>query len=206
MEQYLDGLIEEHDPEYNIEEEYLESSLNSDSAIDPATDVVNDEAPDLFNIKLKVLVKEFVSQRGGRLVITENISCASVEEFLNKSWEKVVLHVKRETVHNDETGEYEWATNGPTFENMDCFVSFQPSNSKRHYESSRISTTILHHWTGLPDVVCFVFAYGRLIYSKTAFSDIQKKLIQPEEVDRAGAASNMILFATMARLKEKHPY
>lgn len=50
---------------------------------------------DLFSIKVKFFTKNSVTQRNGKLVVTDMIVCGDVEKFKSKVWIHISMYVKR---------------------------------------------------------------------------------------------------------------
>lgn len=199
-----------HQPGLDENEVDRPADLDGDNNVDEyqhfgiGENVDEENEPALFDIQVKFFVKDFVSQRGGKLVLTMNVACSEVDEFKAKVWPTVHRHLKNEAKYNDETNKYEWAANPPVISNIEYFTMFQPCNSKRTYTADRLTTTILQNWSSLDDISCFIYVHGRLIHSKMAYADILKNLIQPNDADRAGAAPSEQLFAVINRLKAHH--
>lgn len=181
----------------------LVNNTNDDSNL--AEQDLNSEV-ELFAIKIHYVVKDFCSQRAGKTVSKENIACGSVDEFKEKTWRTVVRYIKNEVIFQGESTDYEWSQQTPSIADMDNFVNFQGYLAKRPHSPDKITTKILHGWKTVPEVTCFVFVYGKLIASKQEYAKLLKQLINPEETDRAGAASNILLFTTMRKLKEIHTH
>lgn len=110
------------------------------------TDTVDTE-PTLFQIKIEVMVKDFMSQKMGNSKGFFQVNVNKLEEFLQCVWSMVESHINREISYDADNDSYQWANYELDCESMDRFVVFYDKASKRTTEISQISNKILQAWT-----------------------------------------------------------
>lgn len=85
------------------------------------------------------------------------------------------------------------------------YVLFTTNLGKRNLKFSDVTTQLLTNWQNT-EVNVFIHIYSLNVSSQNLFKKIKKQLIDPANVDRAGAASNSMVREVADNLKEVHKF
>ncbi len=114
---------------------------------DQTADSDDDGTATLFQIKLEVITKDFMSQKGGQSKGMFSVNVNTLEEFLKCIWGLVEQHIQREILFNTSNERYEWANYELDVESSDRFIIFYDKSSKRSFELTSINNRMLNSWT-----------------------------------------------------------
>lgn len=169
------------------------------------SEAVSDKLPDeicLYSVELQVQTRDFKGQVSGLTKCALVINCNSLDEFNHNLWLKINDKFKREVVFNET--DLQWHDSiSPKEEDMERFVLFYDSKSKRSCPLSKINTTTLSHWRS-KDIWLYIHVYSMSVSNLTLWKKVQKSLIEPLNRDRAGASTIAEMNILVAELKEIH--
>lgn len=150
-----------------------------------------DEVPALvylYSIELNLQTREFKGQTSGVTKCATTIFCNSVPDFKNHLWLLIKDKLKREVVFDAES-DPRWHENVlPQEEDMERFILFYDSKSKRSVTVDKVNMTTLSHWRS-KEIWLYIHVYSMSIANLSLWKKVQKTLIEPINRDRAGAST-----------------
>lgn len=156
----------------------------------------------LYSIELNLQTREFKGQTSGVTKCALKIDCNSVPEFKRHLWIQIKDKLKREVVFDDNGPQ--WHVNVlPQEEDMERFILFYDSKSKRSMALDKINSITLNHWRS-NEIWLYVHVFSMSIANLSLWKKVQKSLIEPLNRDRAGASTIAEMNALVGRLKEIH--
>lgn len=156
----------------------------------------------LYSVELQVQTREFKGQVSGLTKCALAINCNSLDEFKHQLWLKINDKLKREVIFNDT--EPQWHENiSPKEDEMDRFVVFYDSKSKRSLMLNKINTTTLVHWKS-KEIWLYIHIYSTSVANLTLWKKVTKTLIEPLNRDRAGASTVSETNTLVVELKAIH--
>lgn len=132
------------------------------------------------------------------------INCNSLDEFKQQLWLKINDKLKREVVF-DETSPQWHESVSPKEEDMERYVLFYDTKSKRTSMLSKINTMTLNHWRS-KEIWLYIHVYSTSVSNLTLWKKVQKTLIEPLNRDRAGADSISEMNTLVSKLREIHRF
>lgn len=156
----------------------------------------------LYSIELQVQTREFKGQVSGLMKLALALNCNSVDDFKHQLWLKINDKLKREVVFNDADAQWHEKIS-PSEEDMDRFVLFYDSKSKRSVALNKINTITLNHWRS-KEIWLYIHVYSMSISNLSLWKKVQKALIEPLNRDRAGASTICEMNVLASQLKETH--
>ena len=186
------------------EDEYIDLEIEEAEENDSPS---NGDA-DIFLFETRFSLISFRQFKGQSSAPTEEgfvISCNNVQQFKQKLWESISDRVQREVVfENDETPE--WANKEfPTVDDIENYVIIRDPSGNRTHRVGSMTSNLLHNLKN-KELHCFVQIFGNNVANSKRFKALKRILLDPEEADRAGAASNQIHEDILRRLKEVHQH
>lgn len=168
------------------------------------SDVSIDNENSLYAIQLAPTVRNFLGQKTGRNLDDSEwkIAADSLDDFKHKLWIKSRSHFKREVVFTENLPVWS-EKEEPEESDMEKFLSFIDGKGKRNYFLNSVSESDLVRWRDRV-VPMNIYIYSTAVSSRNSWLAVEKSLIKPAEVDRAGAASINELNIMVAKLKEVH--
>lgn len=158
----------------------------------------------LYSCELQVQTREFKGQVSGLTKCALAINCNSVDDFKHQLWLKINDKLKREVIFND--ADPQWHENiSPKEEDMDRFVLFYDSKSKRSAMLNKVNTITLNHWRS-KEIWLYIHVYSTSVSNLTLWKKVQKVLIEPLNRDKAGANAHCEINALTHQLKEIHKF
>lgn len=156
----------------------------------------------LYSVELQIQTREFKGQVSGITKCALSINCNSVDDFKHQLWLKINDKLKREVIFNDADPEWHERTS-PNEDEMDRFVLFYDSKSKRSVALNKINTITLNHWRS-KEIWLYIHVYSTSVSNLTLWKKVQKLLIEPLNRDRAGASTICEMNVLVGQLKELH--
>lgn len=156
----------------------------------------------LYSVELQVQTREFKGQVSGLNKCSLAINCNSLDEFKNELWLKINDKLKREIVFDETTPQWHECVS-PKEEDMERFVLFYDTKSKRSSILSKINVMILNHWRS-KEIWLYIHVYSMSVTNLTLWKKVQKILIEPMNRDRAGASSISEMNTLVVQLKDVH--
>lgn len=162
----------------------------------------------LFSIKVSATVKTFTSQKSDYFLNANEpweLEVSTVAEFKQALWPKVRPHLKREIIFVDKNPT--WSDKEcPEEEDLDKFISIFDTKSRKTIELSQVSMSDLGKWSDERILTANICEYSTAVNSKAAWTSVEKKLIQPAERDKSGAAAEAEIGKLVDLLKSTHRY
>lgn len=178
------------------------SASTAEIECEDSTPELDDTQIFLYSIELNLQTREFKGQTSGVTKTKIQIQCNAVSDFKCNLWVQIKDKLKREVVVDDD--DPRWHENvSPKEEDVERFVLFYDSKSKRSVTLDKVSTTTLQHWRS-KEVWLYIHVYSMSIANLSLWKKVQKMLIEPLNRDRAGATSMAEMNPLVARLKEVH--
>lgn len=158
-----------------------------------------------FKIKFNGTVRNFKTQNIDTAINKEpwELIVVDVDHLKSKLWPYLVASIQREVVFvngKPTWGEKEFAD----IDDFSSFVTFFDNKSRRPTTVSTLSESDLGRWTDGRIITAHVYAYSVSVNSKNAWTNVQRTLLEPANVDRAGAASELELHRLTTELKTTH--
>lgn len=160
----------------------------------------------LFKIKFYAITKSFSTQKSDTPVNADDpwiFEISTVVELKHSLWPKVRGLLRREIFFIEKQptwGEHEI----PQEEDQDKFVCVFDKISRRFYLLSEITTKDLHRWSDGRILNLIICQYSNAIHTKANWQTAEKKLLEPGEKDRAGAAAESAIGQVVDQLKAEH--
>lgn len=160
----------------------------------------------LFSIKLCAFVKSFSSQKSDTPVNGEEpwiVEVDNLRDFKRALWPKVVGYLKREIFFIDKTPC--WSDREtPVEEDLDKFVTLFDNKSRRFIDLNGITSKDLQRWSDDRLLNLHICQYSHAVSNKALWTAVEKKLLEPAERDRSGAAAESAIATVVEQLKEEH--
>ncbi|XP_053687249.1 uncharacterized protein LOC128736785 [Sabethes cyaneus] len=171
-----------------------------------------DDPMKLFRFTAHILKRNFKGHKKGPAVGKIKVNCNTAEEVLELLWNTCKSHIKREVIFDaavgggDDSYSARWAeTVSPTIAEIDKFLTFQDKQSKRIYKLSQLKEKPERMQKYMDkEVNLFVYVYSESITSANMYDTLRVQLLNPEERDRSGAASNQAVSVLVTELKNLH--
>lgn len=156
----------------------------------------------LYSVELQVQIREFKGQVSGLTKCALAINCDSVDDFKHELWLKINDKLKREVIFNDVGPQ--WHVNiSPKEDDMDRFVLFYDSKSKRSATLNKVTTITLNHWRS-KEIWLYIHVYSTSVSNLTLWKKVQKVLFEPLNRYRAGASTVCEMNILVDQLKDIH--
>jgi hypothetical protein len=154
-------------------------------------------------------VKNFKGQRSTAIHVSEpfNMTCSGVDELKLKLWEFVNStpvtrsYIKGKAVIPDNPEEH-CSVQENNFENFESFIVFKKSGHE--YGLNEINNERLELFDrATTAITMWIYSYSVNIGNAALWTRFSKDCIQPQQVDRAGAATNNQIQDIMGRLQTR---
>ncbi|XP_055526909.1 uncharacterized protein LOC129719540 [Wyeomyia smithii] len=179
----------------NGEEEYLDTS--------------EEEEEKLFRFTAQISTRNFKGHKKGPCMQKIKINGDSVDEVLELVWNSCERFIKKEVVFDAKVGggadqfTARWTEKTvPVIEDIDNYVTFQDKLSRRTYKPSQFKEKPdkMHKFMD-KEINLFVYVCSESVTSASMYDTMRIQLLNPEERDRVGAASNQAVSSLVAELK-----
>ncbi|XP_065080981.1 uncharacterized protein LOC135703631 [Ochlerotatus camptorhynchus] len=126
----------------------------------------------------------------------------SKAEIVDCMWNIALAKIERQVVFDQDTPR--WSENvQPTVNDVDEFVTLQDTTKKKMYAIESVSTRILRGWKG-KTVRVYVYVWSTNVETSAQHQAVLRKLLSPQNPDRAGAHSVRDDSALADGLRDKH--
>lgn len=163
---------------------------------------------DLYVFTLLVYKREFKGQTSGAYIARWDISVNSREEFLTTVWNLASEYLHREIIFEasaDGDSSPKWCSKEkPTEEDFNKFALFQ--SGRRYYKVENIQDSkhnLLQNWRD-KEISLYLHIYSLSVSNRAIWNTVKECLIEPNERDRAGAASTQALLDLTEELRRTH--
>lgn len=156
-----------------------------------------------YAVEFSVTLRNFMGQKtGSSLEENVKIGASDLNDFKHKLWLNIQEHLKREIIYVNNVPCW---SEKETPEEIDVhkFVGFVDGKGKRNYSLAAVSEVDLTRWRDRI-VPMNVYTYSVTVASRSHWTQVERVLIKPAEVDRAGAASMNEIANMVVQLKEIH--
>ncbi|XP_055524441.1 uncharacterized protein LOC129718053 [Wyeomyia smithii] len=194
---------------------YAEDDCFNSSGCDDSRADVNTEPVDKkkFCFLANYYVKQYTRQKNGLCInkktnVPEKVDGGCVSEILQCIWIFIKPHLCREIDVSEADGiKVSWSVKEePDIRNINKFVYLRNGKRKTVIKLDQLGEgNIMLKWRDKV-INIFAFAYSQSVSSVAIWEAVNKCLLQPNEMDRAGAPSNVILEELVQDLKEKNTH
>lgn len=167
-----------------------------------------DKLPDgLFGCWLLVSVRDFKGHSSGKDIGKWGVSGNNPEDFIHNCWKLSEKYLKREVVFiANESGlaTPSWSSRSlPEEVDFVRFALLKDKSNHRCYTIDKVTPTLLQNWRN-KEIQLLLHVYSLSVNSKGVFKTVRDTLLEPEERDKAGAASNKSLSELVQKLRHIH--
>lgn len=160
-----------------------------------------------FACSFRLFARNFKGHSSAPTVGQLNVSCNSLGEFKDLIWQKVSSYIKREVIWNTdaEVAKPQWSQAELSCSDLGRFVIFFNKTQKRAVDFDDVTVAVLQSWRD-KDIHLYIHVYSTSVSNNATFKIVKTMLLNPEERDRAGAASTETLRRLAAQLREHHQF
>ncbi|XP_058832497.1 uncharacterized protein LOC131690611 [Topomyia yanbarensis] len=161
----------------------------------------------LLGCWLLIAVRDFKGHSSGKEVGKWGVSGNTAEQFTHSCWLLAKNFLKREVIFTcDERGVAMpvWSSK-PIPEEGDFirFALFNDKTNHRCYTVDKVTPTLLQNWRN-KEIHLLLHVYSLSVNNKSVFKTVREVLLEPEERDKAGAASNQSVAVLAQKLRDIH--
>jgi hypothetical protein len=174
----------------------------------PAPVSSNNAEETLYNVFVSSFsIRQFIGQTSGVSKPSFTVCVNTVDEFVDKLFEKVSPYLKREVLVGEIGGcEYSFSeTTVPTRQDLERFVIIKDPISKKPNYLQHITTRKLVSWKNR-ELSLWVHQYSNSISNKTIFNEMKNSLFPPALTDRSGASSFVVCPGLANKLKSEYEH
>lgn len=179
-----------------------EDGFSDDSSEDAAEKSGGDEFVFSFNgiFCRRLYRSQQRPKETGRALVNGN----SVEEILESLWIQSKHLMDRQVIFENDVPS--WAEKvEPTIEDIGEFVNLQDEVKRKIYSTSALTPRLLRNWRN-KYLKVFVYAFSTSVETAGQYQQISKKLLAPQNPDRAGAHSTRDDSALADELRLNHSH
>lgn len=198
---YSDSVAQDVDMALNSIVDYeVEITSNEEESEDDA----DDGSQSIFTFMGVFCKRLYKSQLRPKEMMKSCVKGNTIDEILKSIWKHASKLTCRQVLFENDVPQ--WSDKQePGFEDIEQFVTMQDTAKKRVYAISAITARLLTSWRA-KSVKIFVYAYSTNIESAGQYQSVMRKLIAPENPDRAGAHSTRDNSALANELRNSHPH
>jgi|LauGreDrversion4_2_1035121.scaffolds.fasta_scaffold520583_1 hypothetical protein len=163
---------------------------------------------EVYSVKFEVYSREFKGQSSSSSIGSRIITGNCLESFKEGIW-NIARHVlKREVIINfNSSDKYCFSEKEtPTYEDLVNFVLIRDCVANRTISIDRLTTGMLVSWRHKAGLHLYSHIWSLSISSATIYKEMRKALLDPNGMDRSGAANVDTHFAMVSRLKNEHRF
>ncbi|XP_062551238.1 uncharacterized protein LOC134216344 [Armigeres subalbatus] len=126
----------------------------------------------------------------------------SVDETIESIWNQAKHLMDRKVIFENDVPNWAEKTE-PTIDDIQEFVNLQDEVKRRIYTVSVLTPRLLRNWRG-KSVKIFVYAFSTAVETAGQYQQVAKRLLSPQNPDRAGAHSTRDDSALADELRKSH--
>lgn len=133
-----------------------------------------------FTIKLVAGVKHFANQKLEQVINSSQpweVTCSDVKAFSEALWPKVQPWLKREIIFIDNKP-YWSAKECPTEDDLDRFLTFFDTRSRRSFKLASLTMSELLRWNDGRDISLNICEYSTAVSTKSCWLVVEKELLK----------------------------